>query len=98
MASPELIKQWKATATLLQRARDAVQDSSEEVVKLRKEFDEWIQHNELELALDALQEISELTPCRGGFWKDLERAAEMMGLNDRAKYFHSRFLGAPPAA
>jgi hypothetical protein len=36
MASPELIKQRKATATLLQRARDAVQDSSEEVVKLRK--------------------------------------------------------------
>ena len=32
----------------LQRARDAVQDSSEEVVKLRKEFDEWPQHNELD--------------------------------------------------
>jgi hypothetical protein len=98
MASPELIKQWKATATLLQRARDAVQYSSEEVVKLRKEFDEWLQHNELELALDTLQEISELTPCRGGFWKDLERAAEIMGLNDRAKYFHRRFLSAAPGA
>jgi hypothetical protein len=32
----------------LQRARDAVQDSSEEVVKLRKEFDAWPQHNELD--------------------------------------------------
>jgi predicted house-cleaning noncanonical NTP pyrophosphatase (MazG superfamily) len=92
MPSPELIKQWKATATLLQRARRTITDQSAQVSKLQKEFDEYLEHNELELAMNMLEEIAELIPCRGGFWRDLERAAQMMGLSDRAEDFHTRFL------
>jgi hypothetical protein len=97
MPSYELIKRWRATTVLLQRARSTIQDSSAQIEELVKEFDEYLEHNELELAMDMLQEMAELTPCRGGFWRDLERAAEMMGLTDRAKYFRRQFLSTKPA-
>ncbi len=96
MPTPEQVKQWRVTSALLQRARRAIQDSSEQFAKFAKEFDEYIQHNELELAMDMLQEMSELASCRGGFWRDLERAAKTMGLEHRAKYFRSRFMGTQP--
>jgi hypothetical protein len=48
MPDIKLIKSWKITETLLERARRALLDAA-----------------------------------RGGFWRDLERAAENMGLVDR---------------
>jgi len=92
MPSPELIKQWKATTTLLQRARHTITDQSAQVSKLQNEFAKYLENNELELAMNMLEEIAELIPCREKFWRDLERAAQMMGLSERAKEFRTRFL------
>jgi len=100
MASPELIKQWRVTVTLLQRAHRAIpnpqQDVSTRVVEHEKEFDNFIAHNELELALDMLEEIADMVPCGGGFWRDLERAAETMDLSQRAQRLHNQFLSTKP--
>lgn len=99
MASTELMKRWLATKALLRRAHAAIPASEEpqrEVTYLRSEFTESIEHNELELALDALEELGELVPCRGGFWRDLERAAVMMELHKRAARLRSRFLSISP--
>jgi hypothetical protein len=38
-----------------------------------------LSHNELELALDALEHAGCLVATHGGFWRDLDRAAKNMG-------------------
>jgi hypothetical protein len=43
-----------------------------------------------------LEELGELVPCRGGFWRDLERAAVIMELHERAGQLRSRFLSTRP--
>lgn len=58
---------------------------------LEKSFVEYLEHNEHELALDMLQEMGELVETRGGFWKDLIRAAENMKLLNRIPYFERKF-------
>ena len=69
-----------------------VSDSSkEEFNKLDKQFAEMLDHNEHELALDILEEMGLIAQPRGGFWRDLERAAENMGLNDRVPRIRSEF-------
>ena len=71
MPTPELVKRWRVTETLLERACRALpppQDNArEEYNNLLIEYKKYIGHNEHELALDMLEEIGHLVPCRGGF-------------------------------
>lgn len=46
-----------------------------------------LDHNELELALDLLEEIGEENLCPRGFWLSLKLAANDMGLDNRANYY-----------
>jgi hypothetical protein len=96
MPSIELLKKWKTVRTLLQRARRSIRNPPPQAADIDKRFNEYLEHNELELALSALEEISELVTCRGGFWRDLDRAAQAMGLGDRAAYFRTRLLNSRP--
>jgi hypothetical protein len=93
-----LIKRWQATETLLARARAAFPPPSHE---LREDFDRAIadyercvSHNELGLAFEALRDAATLVPSRGGVWKDLIRAAELMDLNDQIPELQHRFEAA----
>lgn len=65
-----------------------------EYERLLSEYRSFLEHNELELALDMLEELGDLVPCRGGFWRNLERAAESMDLHDRIPYLRERFKQA----
>ena len=65
-----------------------------EYERLLSEYRSFLEHNELELALDMLEELGDLVPCRGGFWRNLERAAESMDLHGRIPYFRERFKQA----
>lgn len=100
MNTPELWKRWKVTEAHLRSAQRALPDPPAEVAaefeQLRSEFSSFLDHNELELALDMLQELGELVTCRGGFWRDLERAAESMSLSNRIPYFRTRFEQSTP--
>ena len=95
MADVALVKRWKISETLLKRAPRALprpeQKAEEQFRSLDRQFLEYLEHNEHELALDMLQEIGEVVAPRGGFWKDLLRAAENMGLSKRIPYFESKF-------
>ena len=88
------------TSVLLERANRSIPDcageDSQRLVELRVQFREYLDHSELELALDVLQEIGEIMQCRGGFWRDLERAASAMKLEERAQRLHERFLAVLP--
>jgi hypothetical protein len=95
MADVALFKRWKISEALLKRAHRALprpdQATEEQFRVLEDEFLEYLEHNEHELALDMLQEAGDMVVPRGGFWKDLIRAAENMGLTKRIPYFESKF-------
>lgn len=94
MPDAELIKSWKVTEALLRSARRALPED-QECASLLTQYHEFIEHNELELAFDILEETGHLTSAPGGFWKDLERAAENMGLTDRLSAIRKAFAEAP---
>jgi len=94
--SPMEIKRQSVAITLLLRARDVITIPSGELDQLDADFDKSIEEDEPERALEALAKLAEKLPCRAGFWRDLERAAFALELNDRAKYFRSRFLSTKP--
>jgi hypothetical protein len=99
MSDAKLAKNWKVTETLLERARHALPAHHEqEYAALLTQYREFLEHNELELALDILEELGHLISARGGFWRDLERAAENMGLTGRLPALRKAFSEAlePP--
>jgi hypothetical protein len=95
MADPTLEKSWRVTRTLLARARAALPLPSPategQIRDALEEYERMLYHNELELALDALEHAGELVAARGEFWRDLERAAKNMELVDRASKLRRRF-------
>ena len=95
MPDAKLVKSWKTTETLLERARRALPVGHEqEYAALLTQYHEFLEHNELELALDILEELGHLISARGGFWRDLERAAKNMGLVDRLPALRKAFSEA----
>ena len=83
--SPELIRSWARTEGLLREARANVSQIGEsEFSDQLDQFDEFISHNELGLALDTLEAIAQ-----EGSWESLRLlellalAAASMGLVDR---------------
>jgi hypothetical protein len=95
MADVTLIKRWKVTEVLLKRAHKALpspeHEEKEHFHALEKEFFDFLDHNEHELALDMLQELGDMLQPRGGFWKDLVRASENMELSNRVPYFDKKY-------
>lgn len=99
MADPKLIKPWKVTRWHLEQARQQlplpVRENAGELpdhdFATLASYEEYLNYNELELALDQLEALGELNDCRGGFWRELEKAAKMMELNERAAILHQRF-------
>jgi hypothetical protein len=47
------------------------------------EFEEFLGHNELELAWDALAEVAEKRAAPPACWRNLSRAAALMGLSEK---------------
>ena len=48
-----------------------------------EEFDEFLEHNELELAWDALAAVAHRHHAAPSVWHELSEAAALMGLQDR---------------
>ena len=55
------------------------------------QFNEYLSNDLLELATNELAGIGLDVQCRGGFWRNLERTAEMLNLNDCAIEYHRQF-------
>ena len=96
MSDPKLVKSWKITETLLERARRSLPAGHEQEHAARLiQYWEFLEHNEFELALDVLEDVGHRISARGGFWRDLERAAENMGMVDRLPALRKAFSEAP---
>jgi hypothetical protein len=82
---------WAEIARLLREARTELSPGSGPTTTIPdgplrgslEEFEEFLSHNELELAWDALAATAERAGASVGFWRRLARAAALMGLGEK---------------
>jgi hypothetical protein len=86
MASSELIKLWQKIAADLLRARGTLPPEAEANDAVRQ-YQEFLDHNELELACDMLAAYAEVHPVSREFWLALRDASVKMQLHDRATQY-----------
>ena len=89
MIDPDTRKRILVAAANLRIARDMLPDSV--AVNELSALNEYVHADELVLAIDALCNIGESHHCCGGFWRNMERAANSMELEQRAEAFRKRF-------
>jgi len=89
MASEDLLNSWKRTEGFLLDARANLSEAAEGICADEiREFVEYLEHNELELALDALEDAFNKSESES--WRVLELlslAAASMGLTDRQENY-----------
>jgi hypothetical protein len=99
MTQGELWKRWQVTKSHLRFATQLLpklltenngRDSTKEIATLEA-YNEYLDHNELELALDQLEGLGELNTVPPAYWKNLANAAETMDLHDRATQLLDQF-------
>ena len=55
-----------------------------------KRYREWLDHNELELALDELEALAEVNAVQRAFWESMLSAADEMKLTDHAERYRAK--------
>lgn len=92
MAEEALVRLWDDVKAELLRARTILDDVPSCFSDYLLRFSEFLEHNELELALDELVELGASTSPSKGFWEALESAANKMGLTDHQIRIANRIL------
>jgi hypothetical protein len=96
MASDELLKSWKRTEGFLLDARSHLSEAAEGICADEiHEFERYLQHNELELALDMLEKAFERSGHEA--WRVLELmglAASSMELFERQRGYDDQLSNA----
>ena len=92
MDRAELERSWAATAKHLNAARNQLPKVPAPGVEGATVggFEECLRHNEMELALDELEDLGLTNEPPPEFWRQLVQAAENMGLSERATHFERR--------
>ena len=96
MDRAELERSWAATARHLKAARQLLPDESPPGADgaTLSGFEECLRHNEMELALDELEDLGLTSAPPAEFWRHLMYAAESMALGDRAAEYKRRMQRA----
>lgn len=84
-----LRESWASTERDLARACQMLPDDAGNHEAISR-YREYVEHNELELACDALEQYGNEHPVPEEFWIALRDAALNMGLKDNASRFASR--------
>ena len=85
----DLERSWDITRRHLARARAELGRVSGVAQYAASEFEDYLNHNELELAMDLLEAAGDGNASTAEFWRALSQAAANMGLHDRADHFFS---------
>lgn len=80
---------WALVKADLLRARNLLPKSSEDLPSIRL-YSQFLDHNELELACDALEESAKDRTVSGDFWLALRDAASKMNLQENAARYQNR--------
>jgi hypothetical protein len=89
MASDELQALWAQIEADLRRARSFLPPDADSDPVVR-EYQEFLEHNELELACDMLEQYAEERPMGPAFWLALRDAAAKMSLQERASQYEAQ--------
>jgi len=90
----ELEASWSRTREHLKNAfaqLPALPVSGEESGSIQQ-YREWLDHNELELALDEQEMLGEANGVAQAFWEYLLQAATEMDLNDHAMCYRKKII------
>src|SRR5688572_23807090 len=88
MASKKPIGSWKRTTAFLLDARSHLSEAAEGICSDEiAEFEDFLAHNELELALDSLEAASGKSGMESMRVTELALAAASMGLLERVRRF-----------
>jgi hypothetical protein len=92
MPSDELLKSWARTRAFLNDARAHISEAEEGICADQIiAYEEYLEHNELELALDMLDEVVTESKFETPHMIELmAKAALSMGLADRVKKYDGR--------
>lgn len=85
----DLPKLWSLIKADLLRARNLLPNSCGDAASLRQ-YKDFLEHNEFELACDALEESAKNHTVSANFWLALCDAAEKMRLEENAARYRSR--------
>ena len=83
MTQDELRQSWEQTRSFLEAATKLLPPSIAPTHEKLIRYREWLEHNELELALDELKNIGEDILLPQEFWDELKKASLNMGLIER---------------
>ena len=79
---------WDEVSKLLKEARGYLDIENSSVNEINDtELFEYLKHNELELALDEIEAISDSFEVPKQFWQCLIKAANLMGLKEHSKRY-----------
>jgi len=89
MNSTKLEQSWKVTIGYLQASYSLLPKEMpfEEAVGFREDYLDFLKHNELELAMNSLDDLGILCNVPNQYWKQLELAATNMELFSEAERF-----------
>lgn len=99
MNREQLNRSWRVTRNHLAAARDRIPNAtpaSDEGYSLAN-YNEWLSHNELELAFDELEGLGDEHEFGHQFWSSLLAAAENMKLEDHANRCRIKLSRSRPA-
>jgi hypothetical protein len=85
----DLSNLWALVKADLDRARNLLSNSSDDQPSLRRYY-EFVEHNELELACDALEESARDRDASSEFWLALRDAALKMRLVENVARYRKR--------
>lgn len=101
----DLVATWDEVKQLLRQARDGLQAVGPDpagpvpvgpLIGTLDEFEEFLEHDELELAWDALAAVAERVSAPAACWRRLARAAGIMGLVAKEERAFQRALPRIP--
>ena len=90
MVDRDLQRSWQVTTQHLETAKQRLgaRLSAESLLP----YEDFLSHNELELAFDELESIGCTVDCEHGFWAELLAAAENMSLQEHADRCRQRLV------
>ena len=91
MATQDLRSSWAITSQHLIASKDHLPSSlPNEALDALHQMDEFLNHNELGLALEEAEFLGNLCHSPPAFWAELQLAAENMGLSEASSRFAAR--------
>ncbi len=91
MNKDELLARWEKSEEILRAAFNLLPPNSVDALRTTKKlFLRFLDHNELELAMEQLEGLGEANKVGNEFWEQMILAAENMALDESVDYYRTK--------